>query len=66
MTIEQHWEDSKSRDQQFHVFAFLVTAQADYPVSELTTWLVSQGFNADYIAEQVALYRAKGALRPWD
>ena len=66
MTIAQYWEDSRSRDAAFHLFAFLVTAQRDYTIGELTSWLIGQGFNADYIAEQIALYRAKGALRPWD
>ena len=65
-TIAQHWKDSYSSDAGFHLFAFLATAQHDYAISELTAWLIDQGFNPDYIAEQVALYRAKGALRPWD
>lgn len=66
MTIEQHWKDSYSRDAGFHLFAFFVAAQTEYTISELTAWLIGQGYNADYIAEQVSLYREKGALRPWD
>ena len=66
MTITQHWENSYSRDAGFHLFVFLVEAQADYAISDLTAWLIGRGFNADYVAEMVALYRAKGALRPWD
>ena len=66
MTIEQCWKDSSSRDAGFHLFAFLVTGQGEFTISELTAWLISRGYNPGYIAEQVALYRAKGALRPWD
>lgn len=66
MTIKQHWEESFSSDARFHLFAFLAEAQLEYSISELTAWLISRGHNADYIAEQVALFRAKGALRPWD
>jgi hypothetical protein len=66
MTIEQHWQDSYSRDEGFHLFAFLVSAQAEYSIADLTAWLIGKGFSASYIADRVALYRAHGALRPWD
>lgn len=66
MTIEQQWKDSFSSDAGFHLFLFFAEGQEKFAISDLTAWLISRGYNADYIAEQVANYRARGVLRPWD